>query len=74
MYGTLFSESNFVVRDVLDKSPFHYFTSLDQSFRRKLSKAAASTDKLYEKVKASQLEAAYEAQWEQLLKRSKLAK
>ncbi len=74
MYGTLFSESTFVVRDILDKSPFHYFNSLDKTFRMKLSKAAEQSYKLRAQLKASQVEDAYRDQWETLLRRSKLAK
>ncbi len=74
MYGTSFFESNFVVNDILDKSPFHYFTKLDATFRFKLSKASQDAYRLGAKLKASQVEDAYRDQWENLLKRSKLSK
>ncbi len=75
MHETLFDRSDFVPKDVLDKSPFHYFTSLDASFRIKLfkSKAEELLDRLQENFKTSQLEDVYRNQWEKLLRRSKLA-
>jgi hypothetical protein len=74
MYGTSFFESNFVLNDVLDKSPFHYFNKLDTSFRLKLSKASQDAYRLGSRLKASQVEDAYRNQWESLLKRSKLTR
>ncbi len=74
MYGTIFFESNFIVDDILNKSPFHYFNSLDKSFRVKLSKAAEQAYRLQSKLKSSQVEDAYRDQWETLLKRSKLGR
>ncbi len=74
MYGTSFFESNFIVSDILDKSPFHYFNNLDKSFRYKLSKASQDAYRLQAKLKSSQVEDAYRDQWEVLLKRSKLGK
>lgn len=74
MQGSLFYESNFVVNDILDKSPFHYFNNLDGTFRVKLTKASEDAYRLGAKLKASQIEDAYRDQWETLLKRSKLSK
>lgn len=73
MHDTLLMTGNSALfNDVLGRSPFHYFKSLDESFRSKLSKAAEQKNKLYEKFKNSELEEVYRDQWEVLLKRSKI--
>ncbi len=73
MSGALFFESSFAVGDILDKSPFHYFKSLDKSFRMKLSKATEQAYALQAKLKTSELEDVYRDQWSTLLERSKLS-